>query len=107
VREGGEFVNETLGCEGSVRVSHRSPPLNRNVHFRLVILDRQVRNGVRQIVGALDGCGIVSLLGHHALERCSRKYRLTHETRSPTHGVAAGIDATGNGVDEGRTIPTA
>ena len=80
MREGGELVDETLGRKAGMRMAHRAPPLDRNVDFSLVVLDCQIGNRIGEIVGALDGRGIVSLFLHHALELCSSKYRLTHET---------------------------
>src|ERR1700736_5168274 len=70
--------------------------------------DSQVRNLIRKIVTPLDGCRIVFLsLHHHALEHCSRHYRLTDEPRSPTDWITARIDAADNGMKERRAIPTA
>src|ERR1700756_2712027 len=83
-REEGKFVNETLDGKAGVGVSHRAPPLNRNVDLSLVIFDRQIRNRVREIVGAFDGRGVVAFFVHHALKLCSREYRLTHKAGSPT-----------------------
>src|SRR6185369_3938966 len=106
--EGGEFVNETLSSEASVRVSHRPPPLNRHADLGLVRFDRQVRNLIRKIVNALDRCGIVCLsLHHHGLEHCPRHDRLTYQPRSPTDWVAARIYTTDNGMEESRGIPAA
>src|ERR1700719_175295 len=70
--------------------------------------DSQVRNLIRKIVDALDGCRIVFLSLHHqALEHCSRHYRLTDQPRSPTDRVTASVDTTDNGVEKGWAIPTA
>ena len=63
----GKFVNETFGSEAGVRMSYRPPPLHGNIHFRLLIFNRQVGNLVRKIVGAFDRRGVVAL-GHHRLE---------------------------------------
>src|SRR6202790_4155021 len=70
--------------------------------------DSQVRDLIRKIVAALDGCRTVSLSLHlHAPEFCSRHYRLTDQPRSPTDRVTASVDTTDNGVEEGWAIPTA
>src|SRR6266568_4686678 len=108
VREGCEFVNETLRGEAGVRVSNRSPPLNGHANLGLMRFDRQVRNLIGKIVNTLDGCRIVFLpLHHHRLEHCSRHDRLTYQPRSPTDCVTARVNATDNGMEERRSIPAA
>src|SRR5947209_6759668 len=107
VREGCEFVNETLRGEAGVRVSNRSPPLNGHANLGLMRFDRQVRNLIGKIVNTLDGCRIVFLSLHHGFEGSACHYRLTHQPRSPTHWVTARINTTNNGVEKGGAIPTA
>src|SRR5438445_723976 len=76
--QAGKFVNETFGSEAGVRMSYRPPPLHGNIHFRLLIFNRQVGNLVRKIVGAFDRGGVVAL-GHHRLEGRPRHEGLPDE----------------------------
>ena len=102
----GKFVNETFGSEAGVRMSYRPPPLHRNIHFRLLIFNRQVGNLIRQIVGAFDRRGVVAL-GHHRLEGRPRHDGLPDQPRSPDHRVSAGINTAGDGVQICRAVPAA
>ena len=74
VREGCEFVNETLRGEAGVRVAHRSPPLHGHANLCLMRFDRQVRNLIGKIVNALDGCRVVFLSLHHGFEGSACHY---------------------------------
>src|SRR5439155_606412 len=84
VREGCEFVNETLRGEAGVRVSNRSPPLNGHANLGLMRFDRQVRlwssptpepstqkGGMDLNLLIRKACGLGCGRTVHSLELCS------------------------------------
>src|SRR5439155_16444298 len=80
---------------------------NRHPDTCIMRFDRHVRNPIRKIVNALEGCVVIFFALPHAFEGSSRHYRLTHQSRFPTDWVTARVDTTNNGMEEGGAIPTA
>ena len=87
------LVEEALGGEGGVGRADRAPPLHRHADLRGVQLDREVRDGVGQVGGALHRGAVDAVLHHHRFEGRAGQDRLADDDVLPGNEVALRVEA--------------